>query len=314
MAIHTPLTTLLGIKTPLVSAAMVYAAGGELAAQVSLSGGFGFIGVRSIETLSLELSIARSQFPESNVLPIGVGILAWILESMPADEAEEMVQRSARECKAVWFSFGAQIGRWIEIARKARADVLVFVQINSVEEAITAVEEWKVDVLIAQGIEAGGHGSGSAPPLLNLIPSILSSLTQERCPLLAAGGLVGGAHLASLLALGADGIVLGTRFSLASESLLSPGAKRALIAADHGFDIARGTMGWPEGIDGRGLKNKMIDEWDDVGEEEVKRRLEKGNREDDSAWKVIWAGTGVGNMDRILPAAVSGLFTCHGRD
>ncbi|KAH8918467.1 2-nitropropane dioxygenase [Atractiella rhizophila] len=310
MALRTRLTTLLEIKTPVVSAAMLGPSGGELAAQVSLAGGFGFMAVRNKYQLTLELTIARSHFPTSSILPIGVGTLAWILEQMPLQEAEELITECAKECKAIWLSNGAQIGRWIEVARKARKEVLIFVQINSVQEATEALEQWKVDVIVAQGIEAGGHGSGSSPPLLSLIPSINDSFGENRPPLLAAGGLVHGAHLAALLGLGADGIVLGTRFCLASESLSSPGSKRALVSADHGstvrtmkFDIARGTLGWPEGVDGRGLKNRTIGEWESLGEDEIKSRLGKAIKDDDSEWTVIWAGTGVGSMKKIEPAA-----------
>jgi len=99
---------------------------------------------------------------------------------------------------------------------------------------------------------------------LTLLPSALSipALGADSIPVLAAGGLATGAHIASMLALGASGSVLGTRFLLSPESLYTNVQKAALIDADEmatvrtmAFDTARGTLGWPANIDGRGLKN-----------------------------------------------------------
>jgi nitronate monooxygenase len=112
------------------------------------------------------------------------------------------------------------------------------------------------------GTEAGGHGSTSGTPLLTLVSSILGAISQNGPPVLAAGGLVNGGHLASLLTLGASGAVFGTRFLLSPESQYSDVQRQALIAArtsdsvhTMAFDYARNTLGWPRGIDGRGLRN-----------------------------------------------------------
>ena len=187
--------------------------------------------------------------------------------------------------EAVWFSFGNQLARWVQFVRdhdqKAGNEhkTIVFVQISSLEEALVAINNWKVDVVVAQGkpyvvpctsitssgsvgIESGGHGPEAAPPLLTLLPSILSVTPQNGPPILAAGGLSNGAHVASLLTLGASGVVLGTRFLLSPESLYTDAQRQALISAGStlsvrtmAFDHARGTLGWPRGIDGRGIRN-----------------------------------------------------------
>ena len=93
---------------------------------------------------------------------------------------------------------------------------------------------------------------------------ILSTLPKDGPPILGAGGIVNGAQVASILALGASGAVLGTRFLLSPESLYSNVQRQALIAAPTGssvrtmaFDQARNTLGWPKGIDGRGLRNSQ---------------------------------------------------------
>ena len=85
-------------------------------------------------------------------------------------------------------------------------------------------------------------------------------------PLLAAGGISSGSQIASLLTLGASGVVLGTLFLLSPESLYSNAQRQALLDAESSqsvrtmaFDHARNTLGWPEGIDGRGLRNGNSD-------------------------------------------------------
>jgi nitronate monooxygenase len=112
------------------------------------------------------------------------------------------------------------------------------------------------------GIEGGGHGASSGSPVLALVSSILSAVPETGPPILAAGGMANGGHMAALLTLGASGAVFGTRFLLAPESLYTDVQRRALVAASStssvrtmAFDNARGSMGWPSGVDGRGLRN-----------------------------------------------------------
>jgi nitronate monooxygenase len=114
------------------------------------------------------------------------------------------------------------------------------------------------------GIEAGGHGDGSGLPVLSLVSSILSAVPETGPPVLAAGGLVNGAHLAALLTLGASGAVFGTRFLLSQESLFSDAQRRALLAASSyasvrtsAFDVVCNWMGWPPGVNGRALRNSL---------------------------------------------------------
>lgn len=114
------------------------------------------------------------------------------------------------------------------------------------------------------GTEAGGHGSSSQTPLLTLVSTILDAIPKDGPPVIAAGGLVNGGHLAAFLTLGASGGVFGTRFLLSPESKYTDIQRQALINASASdsvrsmaFDHARGTLGWPRGIDGRGLRNSQ---------------------------------------------------------
>ena len=185
------------------------------------------------------------------------------------------------------------------------------------------------------GNEAGGHGYSKALPLLTLLPIILAAVYSDRPLVLAAGGLATGAQVAAVLALGASGAVLGTRFLLTPESFYTDAQKRALADADSSstvrtmsFDYARNTLGWPDGVDGRGLRNcssrvrtktpriiltsnsGTVDEFEGGGAFKViRQKFEKGVREDDPRRMLVWAGTGVGLMTEIKSAKVRSIYS-----
>jgi nitronate monooxygenase len=168
---------------------------------------------------------------------------------------------------------------------------------------------------LVPGIESGGHGSASAPPVLNLIPQILSALPPSGAPpVLAAGGLSSGAHLAAFLTLGAAGAVVGTRFLVAEESQYSDAQKRAIIAAKSGsavrsyvFDQLRDTTGWPAGVDGRGLAIPAVAAVEGGGDvTQIKEEVAEGTKRGDPRSVIAWAGTGVGPLTRLQPAKVMG--------
>ncbi|PSR73800.1 hypothetical protein PHLCEN_2v10370 [Hermanssonia centrifuga] len=216
--------------------------------------------------------------------------------------------------QAIWLAFGNNIGQWVNYIReKNQRDgqkTLVFVQVNSLAEALVAVNEWKTDVLIAQGIESGGHGGGYAPSVFSLVSSILAALPKHGPPLLAAGGLATGAQVASFLTLGAAGAALGTRFLLTPDSLYSVPQKAALLAADSNstvrtlaFDRARNTLGWPQGIDGRGLRNEIVQDVEDGTDISiVRKKFAERAQSGEPSYTIVWAGTGVGEMHEIKGA------------
>jgi len=122
-----------------------------------------------------------------------------------------------------------------------------------------------------------------------------------------------GGHIASLLALGTSGVVLGTRFLMTKESLYNEAQKKMLVAADANstvrtmaFDRARGTLDWPKGIDGRAIYNRTVKDIDDgVNVEIVRENFKKATRDGDTDQILAWAGTGVGLVTKIQPAQVS---------
>jgi len=135
-------------------------------------------------------------------------------------------------------------------------------------------------------------------------------LTGVAPPVLAAGGLSDGAHLAAFLALGAAGAVVGTRFLFAQESLYSDVQKRAIIAAKSGtavrsyvFDRLRDTTGWPDGTDGRALAMPAVAAVESGADiTRVKEEVAEGTKRGDPSSVIAWAGTGVGQPNRLQPA------------
>ncbi|TEB36487.1 2-nitropropane dioxygenase [Coprinellus micaceus] len=300
---------------------MAYAAGGALAAEVSLAGGFGFIGVGSepVEKVRKELIAVRQLLDlprDANVLPIGVGFLGWILDQKEALSKEELIPLIFEyRVQAIWLSFGTRLGSWIEYVRsltqKTGHNIQVFVQVSSLDEAQTAIKEWKADVIVAQGTEAGGHGASQGLPLLTLLPLILSATDPNTRPaILGAGGLADGTQLAALLTLGASGAVFGTRFLLAPQSLYTDRQRQVLLAADASksirtmaFDEARGSTGWPAGIDGRGIRNATVEDYESGLEASLLRdKYAAAAAKGDTDRIIVWSGTGVGSMTRIQPA------------
>ncbi|KAH0836581.1 NPD-domain-containing protein [Lanmaoa asiatica] len=299
---------------------MAGASGGLLAAHVTAGGGFGFLsaGYRSAESLIDELSLARGllQLTPSDPLPIGVGYLGWQLEQSTAKPEIMLSAALDNHVQAIWLAFGNNLKEWIKFIRNYDAEhkrvcqTTIFVQVSSVEEALVASDEWKVDVLVAQGNESGGHGYHSSPPLFTLVTSILAVLPKGGPPLLAAGGLVTGSQIASFLVLGAAGAVLGTRFLMTPESLYSDAQKKALVVAKSdmtvrtmAFDRARGTLDWPAGVDGRGLYNNTVKDVESgVDIEGVKEKFKEGVRDGDPDRMLVWSGMGVGLVSEIKGA------------
>ena len=148
---------------------------------------------------------------------------------------------------------------------------------------------------------------------------------------MAAGGLVTGAHLASMLALGASGIVVGTRFSIATESVLPQSKKERLIAArstsrdatvlSPAFDELLGRRHvWPPGTTARGLRmESMLKDEEDGKSIEERRRIFETQNHSGGSHEIIWSGTSVGLIDKIQSAEVSTvrcwtLSHCHFND
>lgn len=118
-------------------------------------------GYQPAETLISELSLARSLLEtksSTGILPVGVGYLGWLLDKMPPEESETLLIPALNaNVQAFWFAFGRDLGKWIQYVRDKSPEKcpLIFVQVNSLDEAVHAVEHLKADVIVAQGEHEG---------------------------------------------------------------------------------------------------------------------------------------------------------------
>ncbi|KAF9266681.1 inosine monophosphate dehydrogenase [Marasmius fiardii PR-910] len=338
--IKTPITTLLNISVPIILAPLGFAGRGELASVVSRAGGFGFIGAEfmSSHDLKQNLNLARRKLDlkENDPVPIGVGLIGWILDITEASDDPRLISILEEKPAAIWFAFGkSDLGKYIAQTReydaKREHKTLVFVMVHSVEDALRAANEWKADVIVVQGallrgplsnfarsyavrldtgIEAGGHGGSEAPPLLTLLQAVIREIPSGP-PIVATGGISTGQQIAALLIAGADGVALGTRLMFTHESVYTPEQKEALQKAGLtdstvrtlAFDEVGRTNGWPPKHDGRALKNNIIQDVEDgLSFEERLRKFDEGKEAGDTSRLIVWAGAGVGLTSSISSA------------
>lgn len=305
MTLANELTRLLGIQHPILLAPMDAVSGGRLAAAVSLAGGFGILGAGYGERIWLERELGLLKHALSGGDgPFGVGFITWSLAKQP----ELLAIALSAKPRAVMLSFGDP--KPFAPAIK-RAGALLICQVQSealAEQALSA----GADVLVAQGTEAGGHGADRST--FDLVPSIVD-LAAGRVPVVAAGGIADGRGFAAARALGAQGVLLGTRFYASVEADGADEAKRRICAATGAdtvrgliFDISRNNV-WPLPFTGRCLVNDQVRRW--RGRElEMLQNIETISAEYNAARAAgnfdiaaVIAGEAVGLINDIPPAA-----------
>ncbi len=249
--IATRFTRRFGVPHPVALAPMDKVAGGRLAAAVARAGGLGLIGGGYGDPTWVEAA-----FAEAGDAPVGIGFIAWSVAERP----ELVAQSLARRPKALMVAFGDG-GPLVEAARAAGVPTLW--QVHRMEQAEAALAA-EADCLVVQGQEAGGHGMDRG--LTALLPGV-RDLAGPELPVLAAGGLADGRGLAAALMLGADGVLLGTRFWASAEAAGSAVAKAALVARGGDetlrskvFDVARNAA-WPWEFTGRTVTNAFARRW-----------------------------------------------------
>lgn len=248
---HTPLTTLLGISHPLLSAPMAGVAGSRLVLAVGRAGGLGFIGggYGDRAWLSAQLAACEGQV-------FGVGFITWALVQKP----DLLDIALAAKPRAVMLSFGG-LSPFVERVRDAGA--LLVAQVQTVRQAREAAAQG-AELIVAQGAEAGGHGGQRGT--LALVPAVVDAVAP--LPVVAAGGVADGRGMAAALMLGASGVLCGTAFYACHESLAHESAKRRVVDASGDdtlksalFDRVRG-LDWPDGPWSlRTLRNRYTDRW-----------------------------------------------------
>jgi nitronate monooxygenase len=213
--LDTRFTALVGCSIPLQQAGMGGVSTPELAIAVTNAGALGMVGGVMVpaELLARQLEEASAR----TVGPIGVNFLMPFLD-------RDAVEAAAGRCRVVEFFYDDPDASLIEVVHAGGA--LACWQVGSADEAVAAADAG-CDLVVAQGVEAGGHVRGTTA----LLPLLSEVLDAVEVPVLAAGGIGTGRAMAAALAAGADGVRVGTRFVAAEEASTHPAYAEALIGA-----------------------------------------------------------------------------------
>jgi len=252
--IRTAFSELVGIEHPIALGGMGSIYAPDLVAAVSNAGGLGALGCHRLDPEQIREGAAAIR--QKTDKPFALNLLIF-------DASEECFAAVLNEKPAVmafaWPRPEQHIGSYV--ARAQDAGCKVTFMAGGVPEARRAVEAG-ADVIVAQGTEGGGHVSWVAT--MALVPMVVDAVAPV--PVVAAGGLADGRGLAASLSLGADGMLMGTRFLASVESPLHPNFKQAIVESDgHDTmlteipDIASGTV-WP-GAMSRSRRNVLIERW-----------------------------------------------------
>ncbi len=301
--LSTRLTRSWNLAHPIVSAPMAFAAGGRLAVAVSRSGGLGLIGGGYGDAAWLE-----EQFEAADRQSVGVGFITWSLHNSPA----LLTQVLKHAPKAVMLSFGDPKPFAADIHASGAKLICQCQSMAHVRDAVAV----GADAVVAQGAEAGGHGASRGA--MTLVPEAADYIRASAPDtlLLAAGGIVDGRGLAAALMLGADGVLVGTRFWASREAIVNARHHAAIIDTDGDgtirtriADIAR-QLSWPTGFTARIRRNAFTERWhgheDELKEKVVIEapRYQKAFAEGDPDNAAVWFGEAAGLIDSIDTAEV----------
>jgi enoyl-[acyl-carrier protein] reductase II len=245
MTIHTPLCDMLKIKYPIMLAGMGGVSYADLAAAVSNAGGFGTLGMagRAHKEIADEIKKTRDLTDK----PFGVDLLAAVPESL------EKTADAIIEGGAAAFISGLGVPP-PHLVKKFHAGGLKVMNVNGTVKHARSAEAGGLDAVVAQGTEAGGHTGRVAG--MALIPQIVDAV---KIPVIAAGSIVDGRGLAAALALGAQGVWMGTRFIAATEAHSGGLYKQVIVdASDEDTVITRSYSGKPMRV----FQNEWTRDWE----------------------------------------------------
>jgi len=299
--IRTPFTELLGIDHPVASAGMGGGhTGGDLVGHVSEAGGLGIIGASFVPPEEVAAMVDRAR--EITDKPIGINLLLHATE----DRVEEVLGYEPAVFSTAWPRDNQDLAAIFARAHERGAKVMHMTP--TLADAQRAAEAG-ADVIVAQGTEGGGHVGLMGTSVI--VPQVARAVAP--LPVLAAGGVADGTGLAAVLALGAAGALLGTRFLATDEAPLEPYMKDAIVRSD-GHDTVITTVAdtlsgrdWPGAYD-RVARTRFVEKW--IGREpELRRRreevwesLERADESGDADNMLIWFGQSAGLVDSVLPA------------
>lgn len=214
------LCNLLGIEHPIIQGGMVYNSGAKLAAAVSGAGGLGLIGAGSMRP-----DLLRDQIRKAGLLtdkPIGVNL------PLLFSQARESMEVALEEDIKIFFTSAGSPKRAIGPLKKAGC---VVVHVAASADLAIKCEDAGCDAVVVEGFEAGGHNGREEITTMVLVPECTKAV---KIPVIAAGGIATGSQMAAALALGAEGVQIGSRFAITQESSGHAKFKDAVVEAGAG--------------------------------------------------------------------------------
>ena len=289
------ITSLFGIRYPIIQAGMIWCSGWKLASAVSNSGGLGIIGAGSMYPEILREHIQKCK--KATKQPFGVNV------PLLYPDIEKLMKIIVEESVSIVFTSAGNPAIWTKHLKEKGIKV---VHVVSNEKFALKAESCGVDAIVAEGFEAGGHNGREETTTLVLIPQICKAV---KIPVIAAGGIGTGKTMLAAVALGAEGVQIGSRFVTSEESSAHINFKKAVLKAKDGdtqLSIKKLTPA-------RLLKNKFWEqinraEMSGASEEELKiilgrARAKKGMFEGDLDDGELEIGQISGYINEIKPAA-----------
>ncbi|MGE5391954.1 MAG: enoyl-[acyl-carrier-protein] reductase FabK [Deltaproteobacteria bacterium] len=293
MVFETPLCKLLGIQYPLLQGAMARIAGGRLAAAVSQAGGLGIIGAAGAdaEWIKGEIDLVR----RSTTKPFGVNLM------LAYPDIERVVDLIIEEKVPVVTTGGGNPGRYMEKLKEAGVKVIPVVASVALAKRLSRLG---ADAVIAEGMESGGHVGEMTT--MCLVPMVVDAVDV---PVIAAGGIADGRGFMAALALGAQGVQIGTRFICAEECNVHPAYQERVIKAHDRDTVVCGiTTGHPvRAIHNRFTRYYLQCEREGMSKEELERlgtgRYPSAAIKGDTDQGSVLSGQICGLVYKVQPAA-----------
>ncbi|MGE5380928.1 MAG: nitronate monooxygenase [Methylocystaceae bacterium] len=293
MNFNTRVCQQLGIKYPIFQGGMAWIAGGRLAAAVSEAGGCGFIGTGGADPswLTEQLTIAR-QYTNK---PLGVNLM------LTSPYVEQMVDLIIAQRVEVVSTGAGNPGRFMERFKAAGITVIPVVSSVSLGRRL---ERLGADAIVAEGMESGGH-MGEMTTMC-LVPMLVDAV---QVPVVAAGGIADGRGMVAAMALGAEGIQMGTVFVCSEECLVHPNYKARVIKAGDRDTVMCGlTTAHPvRALHNRFTREYLTAERDGTSKEVLEGmgigRYPKAAIEGDVDYGTVMAGQVCGLVNKIEPAS-----------
>lgn len=214
------ITQLFGIKYPIIQGGMVWCSGWRLASAVSNHGGLGLLGAGSMHCDTLTEHIRKMKAATDKPWGVNVPLLY--------PEIDLLMEILVKEEVKIVFTSAGSPKKWTSFLKSHGMTV---VHVVSSAAFAKKCEEAGCDAVVAEGFEAGGHNGREETTTLTLIPSVVANC---NLPLIAAGGIASGKAMLAAMVLGAEGVQIGSRFAVATESSAHPLFKQRVLDTPEG--------------------------------------------------------------------------------